>query len=188
MPVADEFQQPSRGTFTWHSYDSSVKAELWSTALTVPTGLYFIDPIGLVEPVLGELCRGRSAAGIIVTNANHFRAAAEYAAKFSIPIFTGADTSVRINPDLETITIEGAVADEIALFQPSTGTLMVGDALINFEPQGFTFLPKKYCIDEKKMRRSLRQLLTLKIERILFAHGEPILAGAAEKVRALFDS
>ena len=63
------------------------------------------------------------------------------------------------------ISVEGAVAGELILhYALNGGTLIVDDALINFEPYRFSFLPAKYCSNEKEMRRSLR---------ILFAHGAP---------------
>jgi hypothetical protein len=85
--------------------------------------------------------------------------------------------------------MEGAVAGEIALYHPSNGgTLVVGDALINFEPRGFTFLPRKYCENEKKMRSSLRQLLAKPAERLFFSHGTPILSGATDRLRQLLEA
>jgi len=63
----------------------------------------------------------------------------------------------------------------------------MGDALINFQPYGFTFLPGKYCSNEKEMRRSLRKLLTCKTQRMLFAHGLPILSRASDRLRQLLD-
>jgi glyoxylase-like metal-dependent hydrolase (beta-lactamase superfamily II) len=78
---------------------------------------------------------------------------------------------------------------EIALFhEPDGGTLIVGDALIHFEPYGFTFLPAKYCVDQKKMRRSLGKLRRCEADRILFAHGTPILSGAVDRLNALLDA
>jgi glyoxylase-like metal-dependent hydrolase (beta-lactamase superfamily II) len=94
-----------------------------------------------------------------------------------------------ISGGLRAIGIEGAGDGEIALhYAPDGGTFIVGDALINFEPYGFTFLPAKYCSNQKEMRRSLRKLLDYKAQRMLFAHGTPILSGAREKLRALLDS
>jgi len=57
--------------------------------------------------------------------------------------------------------------------------------LINFEPYGFSFLPRKYCLNEKQMRSSLHQLLARPAERMLFAHGVPILSGATARLRHL---
>jgi glyoxylase-like metal-dependent hydrolase (beta-lactamase superfamily II) len=187
MPVSEEFQQPAPAIFTWQSYDPAVKVELWSTAITVPGRLYFFDPIPLAESALAELCQARSPAAVILTNCNHSRAAAEYSDKFRIPVFSGADLTEKVAPGLEIIPIEGGVAGEVAVFQPATNTLVVGDALINFEPPGLAFLPKKYCCNEKQMQRSLRQLLEIKVRRIFFAHGQPILVRAAEKLQALLE-
>jgi glyoxylase-like metal-dependent hydrolase (beta-lactamase superfamily II) len=87
------------------------------------------------------------------------------------------------------IRIEGAAAGEMVLhYAPDGGTLIVGDALINVEPYGFTFLPAKYCSNEKEMRRSLQKLLDYKAERMLFAHGTPILSGASDRFRGLLGS
>jgi glyoxylase-like metal-dependent hydrolase (beta-lactamase superfamily II) len=84
------------------------------------------------------------------------------------------------------VALEGAASGEIALlYTPNSGTFIVGDALINFEPYGFAFLPGKYCSNQKQMRRSLRKLLDYKAERILFAHGTPILAGASDRLKSL---
>ena len=100
--------------------------------------------------------------------------------------FTEAKNGTAIGGELEVIEVEGAVAGEIAIYHPSNGgTLIVGDALINFEPYGFSFLPRKYCLNEKQMRSSLHQLLARPAERIFFAHGVPILSGATARLRHL---
>jgi hypothetical protein len=67
-------------------------------------------------------------------------------------------------------------------------TLIVGDALINFEPYSLTFLPAKCSSNQKERRRSLRKLLDYKAERMLFAHGTPILARASERLQGLPNS
>jgi hypothetical protein len=63
--------------------------------------------------------------------------------------------------------------------------MVIGDALINFEPYGFGLLPAKYCSNFKLMRRSLSQLLDYSFERMLFAHGMPILSRARERLELL---
>jgi hypothetical protein len=187
MIRAQELHQPVRGIFLWQAYDSSVKTDLFSTAVVGPSGLYFIDPIPLADPVLEELAQMHIPAAVVTTNGNHHRAAADYAEQFSIPIATRQNIGPLIDADIATICIDGAGENEIAVFQ-NGGTLIVGDALVNLPPHGFTFLPRKYCSDAKEMRRSLNQLLDFNVERIFFAHGEPILIGAAEKLRQLLQS
>ena len=199
MPTA-EFQQLSAGLEIWHTYDPTVKADLLSTAITAQIGLYLVDPIPLSDDQLCHLSRFAPIVGVIVTNANHARSAAAYSDRFSVPFFahpeafpdsrptrfSEATGNTVIGGELQIIEIEGAVAGEIVLYQPSNrGTLIIGDALINFEPYGFTLLPRKYCQNEKRMRNSLRQLLARPVERIVFAHGTPILSGASARLQEL---
>ena len=90
---------------------------------------------------------------------------------------------------LHVIGVEGAPQGEIALhYAGHGGILIVGDALINFEPHGFTFLPAKYCSNQKQMQRSLRKLLDYKARQMFFAHGVPILTDASKRLQRLLDS
>ena len=202
MAVASELVVVAPGLRIWQTYDSAVKADLFSTAVATADGLYLVDPILLEDDALAELLGEGSIVGIIVTNANHPRAAPHFAQKFSVPIFalpqsipneTRSDfreviDGYNICDELRVIGIDGAVPGEIALYYMlDGGTLIVGDTLINFEPYGFNFLPGKYCSDEKEMRRSLRKLLAHPAERMLFAHGTPITSHAGERLKRLLD-
>ena len=201
-PVSD-FDRIAPHLALWHGYDPAVKADLYSTCVLTPRGAYLIDPIPLQSETLDELVGSSRVSGIILTNSNHHRASAQFAEQFSIPVFARCETfsdkmprQFREVADGDEICdglllsgIEGAVAGEIVLhYAPSGGTLIVGDALINFEPYGFTFLPAKYCSNKNEMRRSLRKLLRYKADRMLFAHGSPILSGASDRLQALLDS
>ncbi len=202
MAIACEFVQIGPTLFFWQNYDPAVKADLFSTALATPAGIVLVDPIPLHDSQLHLLSQRGPVAGVVVTNANHHRAAISYADQFSASIFAlrasfpdkkpsrfvEIESGTKVNGELEVIAIEGAVAGEIALYQPANGgTLITGDALINFEPYGFTFLPRKYCMNEKTMRRSVRKLLTYQTERMFFAHGTPILAGAGARLQQLLE-
>jgi len=201
-PAAD-FDRIVSNIAIWHGYDPSVKADLYSTCLLVSDAAYLVDPIPLRSEAFDELIGSAHVAGIIVTNFNHQRASAQFAEQFLAPIFARSETFADQAPrkfgsvadgdeicdDLHVISIEGAATGEIVLhYGQGGGTLIVGDALINFEPYGFASLPAKYCSNEKEMRRSLRKLLAYKAERILFAHGMPILSGASKQLKALLDS
>jgi glyoxylase-like metal-dependent hydrolase (beta-lactamase superfamily II) len=162
-----------------------------------------IAPIPLEKRALDQLIGSFRVAGIVVTNSNHHRAAAQFAQQFSVAIFAHAHTFPTDQPGRLTtladgeeicdrfrvIAVDGAAPGEIALhYAANSGTLIVGDALINFEPYGFAFLPPKYCSDQREMRRSLRKLLDYEAERILFAHGTPILSQASQRLEALLIS
>jgi glyoxylase-like metal-dependent hydrolase (beta-lactamase superfamily II) len=197
-----DFHQLLPGLWVWQNYDSAVKADLFSSAIRTRAGIYIVDPIALADANLRNLSEAATVAGIIVTNANHSRASLAYSDRFSAPVladaqsfpdlkparFTEAKKSTAIGGELEIIEIEGAVAGEVAIYHASNGgTLIVGDALINFEPYGFSFLPRKYCLNQKQMWSSLRELLARPAERLLFAHGVPILSGATARLRRLLD-
>jgi hypothetical protein len=103
-----------------------------------------------------------------------------------LPVATWVQDGDTLAPGLTVIAIEGGAAGESALhLADHGGTIVVGDALINFDPLGFALLPPKYCLDPKLMRRSLAKLLDFVFERMLFAHGTPILSGARARVEKL---
>jgi hypothetical protein len=200
MARAQEIDEVSPGIFVWQTYDGKVKADLFSTALEANAGLYLVDPIPLALKDPAGLWANRKVAGIFVTNVNHARAAREFSKVLSVPVYANHElrgtadfpeaTWVRdgeaLSPGLTVIGIDGGPAGESALHHANNGgTIVVGDALINFEPLGFALLPAKYCLDPKLMRRSLAKLLEFTFERMLFAHGTPILSGARARVENL---
>lgn len=181
MAGAAELEPVAPGLFLWRAYDSSIKTELFSTAVSTHSGTYLVDPIALTPGAAGSLT---NIAGVIVTNENHQRSAGDFAARFRVPLYSAA--AGPFPPDLTLIRIEGAAPGEIAIHSKIAGGVMViGDALINFDPYGFTFLPSKYCTNFKVMRRSLAKLLDYSFERMLFAHGTPIQSAAHQRLEAL---
>lgn len=199
MRFASEVEPVAPGICLWRFYDPSVKAELFSTALETAFGTFLIDPIPLAPDAIANLERGAKIVGIFVTNENHERAAAQFSERFQVPIHTGASlasatqlpavVSVHDNPlpaGLTAVDIAGGPAGESAIYLPAIeGTMVIGDALINFDPYRFALLPAKYCSNFKLMRRSLSTLLDYSFERMLFAHGLPILSRARERLERL---
>jgi Metallo-beta-lactamase superfamily len=195
MPRAPEIEPVVPGLFLWRFYDPSIKADLFATALETASGLYLIDPIPLATQAMEQLATRATVAGVIVTNENHERAAAEFARVFRVPIYLNARLNDATNlpgvkndfpAELSAVEIEGAPTGEVAVhLGEGDGTMVIGDALINFEPYGFALLPAKYCADAKLMRRSLAKLLDYSFERMLFAHGLPILTGARKRLEQL---
>jgi hypothetical protein len=184
MARAVEIEPLTPGLFFWRAYDASIKTELFSTGLSTSSGTYLVDPIPLTASASGSLT---NIVGVIVTNENHERSTSDFAAQFQVPIYS--DASRPFPPDLTAVRIEGAAPGEIAVYSSvAGGAMVIGDALINFDPYGFTFLPPKYCTNSKLMRRSLAKLLEYSFERMLFAHGTPIQAKAHQRVDALLKS
>ncbi|HSV63612.1 MAG TPA: hypothetical protein VLH83_09735 [Chthoniobacterales bacterium] len=184
MPVAAELELVSPGIWIWHLYDPAVKADLFSTAIQTGSGIYLVDPVPLAANAISELSDLGSIAGIVVTNENHERAAEDFACQFRVQRYARS----RVGPGLNAVPIDGAPAGEMAVYcDADGGTLIIGDALINFEPYGFALLPPKYCLSAKVMRKWLPTLLDYSFERILFAHGTPILFGARQRLAQLLE-
>lgn len=195
MPHALELEPVAPGLFLWRCHDSAIKTDLFSTGLQTESGMFLIDPVSLAPGALTHLDR---VAGVIVTNENHLRASAQFAERFRVPVYAGSTASTETTlidlknpfaPGLTAIPLEGAATGEIAIhWDIEKGTMVMGDALINFQPYGFTFLPAKYCSNFKLMRTSLAKLLDYSFERMLFSHGEPILSHARERLETLLQA
>lgn len=203
MKPANELIQVSGSLRYWQAYDANAKADLFSTALATSEGLLVVDPIPLEPEPLQQLLSAGPVAGVFVTNVNHCRAAPEFARKCDAPLFAHTKTCAVCElpaarsvangqafvGDLRAIEIEGGPEGETAIYhEHDGGVFIIGDALINFDPYGFAFLPAKYSLDAKKMRRSLRRLLDYQFERMLFAHGTPLIHSARKKLENLFST
>lgn len=201
--AAEEIYEVARGVCGWTRYDASVKAELSSTGLLISNGLWVVDPISLAAGAFRTLTAHYPVRAVVVTNENHDRDALVFAEKFTVPIFasprpiaavtslpvTAVSDGDKLADGLTVIAIPGAGAGEIALHHDAdNGTLVMGDALINFEPHGFDLLPAKYCSDSKQLRKSLAKLLDYSFERMVFAHGTPIMSSARARLEALLRS
>jgi hypothetical protein len=162
------------GFSTWHAYDPSCKAELWSTAYFGNELTILFDPIDWPKdtPVPSGVVQ------IVKTNANHDRNCQALLHPLSAHLSTHP-------PEFLPLPLPGGGEGETAYFHEKTSTLVVGDSLINLAPHGLTLLPEKYCTDLSLLKVSVKGLLELPIQRIFFAHGAPILHDALTQVRQL---
>jgi glyoxylase-like metal-dependent hydrolase (beta-lactamase superfamily II) len=84
---------------------------------------------------------------------------------------------------LQIIGTPGHTAGHIAVFEPSTGVLVAGDAL---RTTGELVGPDpKYTDDPARAAASVRKLATLPVRTILPGHGDPLTSGAAEALGKL---
>ena len=193
LPRATELDRLSPYLLIWHAFDHAAKTELFSTAVVTDHGTIVIDPIALGAIAEQELNGCGPIQSIIVTNVNHVRAAISFHQRYAAPIFAAVELSKELPSaqavyhgtaihNLRIIGLDGAAGGEIAIHDPrDRGSVIVGDALINFDPYGFAVLPKKYCLNQKEMIRCLHRLLDLKFQRLLFAHGILITTCAPER-------
>jgi len=199
MRPVEEIQPVNDRLIFWQGYDPAVKVDLCSHALLTPEGWVVIDPIPLGQVALDELLSGKSIASILITSANHERAAAVFKKQCAAPVVSHREAvaGLTIVPDrfledgtvfhgLNVISLPGFVPGEIALHSSGhRGVMLMGDAIINLQPGGLGILPAKYCDDPRTARKSLEKLLQFSFEVMTFAHGLPITTGAKLKIENL---
>ncbi|MGB8354642.1 MAG: hypothetical protein WCD79_12185 [Chthoniobacteraceae bacterium] len=192
MRPVEEIQPVNDRLIFWQGYDPAVKVDLSSHALLTPDGWVIVDPIPLNLEALDELLSGKTIVAILITSANHERAAAPFRMRCGAPVVAHCETAtgLTIMPDqllegdakfhgLTVIPLPGFVPGEIALHTSDhSGMMLMGDALINLQPDGLEMLPAKYCANPAMARKSLQKLLQFSFEVMTFAHGLPITTGA----------
>ncbi|HAB17182.1 MAG TPA: hypothetical protein PLX89_19610 [Verrucomicrobiota bacterium] len=181
------------GIYQWSGYSPQHRVVLSSTAVLTDTGWWVFDPIPLA-PVGKRFLGKNEVMAIVLTNENHERAAGQWASELSTEIWAAPDaalgraqvrrwTSVAAFPGWTLCSLPGGAGGETAWFQPRRSLMVFGDAVVNLPDRSLEILPDKYCRDPSQLRRSLRRLPAF--EHAVFAHGEPLLGGAALRLAAL---
>lgn len=90
---------------------------------------------------------------------------------------------------LQVIHAPGHTPGSICLYQPERRLLFCGDALLNANPltgtPGLRMPLALITVDPAQARESVRKLAALPLEVLCPGHGEPIMEGAGERIRAL---
>jgi glyoxylase-like metal-dependent hydrolase (beta-lactamase superfamily II) len=84
---------------------------------------------------------------------------------------------------LRIIGTPGHTAGHVSVFDPSTGTLVAGDALRTTD--GLASSDPKFTADVAQAAASVKKLAALDVRTILPGHGEPLTDGAADALRKL---
>jgi glyoxylase-like metal-dependent hydrolase (beta-lactamase superfamily II) len=192
------------GIFTWSWFSERFQYDFHGTFVPDPGANLVIDPVEPPDDVLAELVR-RGVSRILLTNRNHFRAAARVrdatSARVSIhaadaPFVTERGVVVddelvpgqRIGP-LVVVAAPGKSPGEVALHFPERRVLLVGDACVGNPPGRLSLLPQKVIDDAARLKESLAALARdLDFDAVLVGDGEPILEGGRRALAALVES
>jgi glyoxylase-like metal-dependent hydrolase (beta-lactamase superfamily II) len=82
---------------------------------------------------------------------------------------------------LQIVATPGHTAGHVCVLDRATSVLVVGDALGN--TAGLTGSNPRFTVDAVAARESVKKLAALDAGVILFGHGDPLTAGAAETLR-----
>jgi glyoxylase-like metal-dependent hydrolase (beta-lactamase superfamily II) len=189
--------QSAPGFHSWTTYNPEAKCDCNSHVYLDGKKIILIDPFVPAPEVEAAIRKLGTPISILLTSGNHERGTATLRERYNVPVASGVEAikhltfkphvPLDMTPQihaLEPVALPGAAPGEYALFCARNKVLVVGDALINMDT-GLTVLPDKYCTDAKKLNASLRKLLDLEFDHILFAHGTPLSGNSRAKLKAL---
>ena len=138
------------GILTWPWFSERQGYDFNGYLFRLPGGNLCVDPVEMQEEVLGEIAEA-GVARIVLTNRNHFRAAAALQARTSARVAVHpADAAfvraqgVAVDDELlpggrfagfEVVDASGKSPGEVALWNPARRILLVGDACVG-KPAG----------------------------------------------------
>jgi glyoxylase-like metal-dependent hydrolase (beta-lactamase superfamily II) len=155
-----------------------------------------------VDPVEGEI--DEDVKRIVLTNRNHFRAAAKLRAEKNARVAVHpadaefvrrngveVDDALKYGDGVAGFTVidaHGKSPGEIALWDERRKLLIVGDACVGKPAGAFALLPPKVIDDLPALQQSLRRLAGLQPSIVLVGDGAPVLHDAAAALDALVRS
>ncbi len=191
------------GIFTWPWFSERHGYDFNGHLLRDATGNVAVDPVEMPADVMDALAR-EGVARIVLTNRNHFRAAAALKAKTSARVAVHpADAAfvraqnVAVDDDLavgqriagfEVVDASGKSPGEVALWNAQRRILIVGDACVGKPPGSLALLSPKVIDDLARLQQSLRRLAGLPAETVLVGDGAPVLHDGQRALRALVES
>jgi glyoxylase-like metal-dependent hydrolase (beta-lactamase superfamily II) len=189
------------GVLTWPWYSERFGYDFNGHLVRRSDGNLAIDPVEPDAATLAELVR-EGVARIVLTNRNHFRAAAQLAAATGARVAVHPadaafvrDKGVRVDDELVPgqqvgpfviVAAAGKSPGEVALHWPDKRLLIVGDACVGNPPGRLSLLPDKVMDQPLLLRDSLRELAaTLDFDTLLVGDGESIMSGARAALQQL---
>jgi glyoxylase-like metal-dependent hydrolase (beta-lactamase superfamily II) len=188
------------GILTWSWFSERHGYDFNGYLIRLPGGNLAVDPVEMDDSVLEELARA-GAARILLTNRNHFRAAAklksrtgarvavhpadaEFVRKNGVAVDEGLSAGQKIGP-FTVLDAHGKSPGEVALHWPERRLLIVGDAAVGKIPGALALLPPKVIEDLPALQDSIRRLGQLDIGTVLVGDGASIMQGGREALRTL---
>lgn len=197
LPTADRLEEISPGIFRWAAFSPFHRVELTSHAVLADGGLLVFDPIPLAAESQSRLNAFAGPHALVLTNGNHLRASPAWSARLGARVWSRTPDLFPTDLDIGhwsliapppfaswvAHALPGGAPGETAFLHAGLSLAVFGDAVVNLPGRTLELLPDQYCTDPRQLRRSLHGLPTF--ERALFAHGQPLHAGASDRIAAL---
>jgi len=186
--------------FTWAWFSEPHWYDFNGHLVRHADGNLCIDPVQPTDACFAEIAR-MGAMKILLTNRNHSRAANLLRAR------TGAKTLIHLDDAAHArsqgaeidgplivgetmgpftiVAVPGKSPGEVAFHWPERKLLIVGDAVIGNSPGHCGLLREKVMDDPARLRQSVRQLLDLDFDVLLFGDGASIRHDAKARLKEL---
>lgn len=186
------------GVRRWHAHNPVIRVDWSCHALQAAEGSWvMVDPIGSPADLGWDPAQEPVVSAVVATNGNHERAAMDWARETHAPLWASMGSGLAWPPwrplpsgpgwqaDWIVEDVTGGGPGEIALRIPAWDLVVFGDAVVNLAGRALELLPDRYCTDPARLRESLRRLVEVPFGRAVFAHGDPIGAGASQRIAGL---
>lgn len=197
LPTADRLEEISPGIFRWAAFSPFHRVELTSHSVLADGGLLVFDPIPLASEPQSRLNAFAGLPAIVLTNGNHFRASQAWSARLGARVWSQTPDLFPADLDIVhwslihslpfggwiALPLPGGAPGETAFLNAGLALAVFGDAVVNLPGRSLELLPDQYCTDPRQLRLSLKGLPPF--ERAIFAHGQPLHAGASDRIAAL---
>ena len=186
--------------FTWSWFSEPHGYNFNGYLIRHAEGNVCIDPVQPGDQDLVDIER-TGVGRILLTNRNHSRASNLVRERTGASVFihpddaphalgqgTVVDGELLIGEKVGPLVVEpapGKSPGEVVLHWPERGLLIVGDAVIGNPPGRCALLREKVMDDPSRLRISLRNLLELDFDVLLFGDGTPIVHDAKARLREL---
>lgn len=186
------------GVFDWSRFHERIQRQVHSTFVAVTDPPVLID--AMPPDVDLDWFAGREPRHIYLTNRHHYRGADRFVEVFDCDVRChlaglhefddGAEVKGFRHGDelpggIRAVEVGVLCPEETAFHVPvGDGVLALGDAVVRFD-SALGFVPDQFMGDDPEavkagIRRALRQVLDLRFDTLVFAHGEPWVGGARE--------
>jgi len=192
------------GIYHWMAAHPRIKMDV--SSYYVAESATLLDP--MVPPEGLDWFRGdNEPEHIVLTNRHHHRDSEQFCGAFEIgPVLvpesglhdyedkklevTGYAIGEEMAPGIICHEVGAICPDDMALEIRSAGALAMADGLINYGQ--LMFVPDNLMDEPEQTKQglvdSLRELLDVDFDTLLFAHGEPMVGGAKEALRKFVEA
>ncbi|MGH7564300.1 MAG: hypothetical protein ACREK5_07740 [Gemmatimonadota bacterium] len=191
------------GVHGWSVHSERLGYDLNGFAWRADGETVVVDPPELTPPAERFFEDGGWPTLIVVTNRTHWRATDQLRERSGAAVALSAVDADSVEGTVDRILapgeelpggwrvldMAGKTRGEIGLFREAGGgVLLLGDSLIGDPPGRLRLLPEPKIDDRDLLDAALARIAALEFEVLLLGDGEPVLEGAADRVRAFLRS